>query len=121
MKIREGFVSNSSSSSFVVAVSKDQIDIPIIIKANLNDFVEKTISTPEELREYFEDYDDDELDDNYDYKEALRSINSGKHILVGRFSDNEGSALEDLLCSDGLTKYVANTADVQIISSEGGY
>jgi hypothetical protein len=57
MKIRKGFVSNSSSSSFIVAVDKGTnvkcTSNPMT--CNLNDYVNHTIKTEKELWEYYQD------------------------------------------------------------------
>lgn len=83
MKIRSGFVSNSSTSSFIVTVDKEKMYDPLIVKleVNLSDFVDETIMTPEELDRY--------IKHNYDKLTAreadnLRSvIKEGKAILMG--------------------------------------
>jgi len=56
MKIRSGFVSNSSTSSFIIAVDKEKLIDPFIIKVefNLSDFVQETLKTPQEVEDYIE-------------------------------------------------------------------
>lgn len=89
MKTRQGFVSNSSSSSFLI-VSKNK-ELPTI-KVELEIPIERQIKTIKELKEYFDDYHEYDPDDpecaKHDYqgqtgkcyKEALEALNSGKFL-----------------------------------------
>ena len=58
MKIRTGFVSNSSSSSFIVAAppQKDSTKVTITIEVDLAEYANTTIKTVEELIEYFKEH-----------------------------------------------------------------
>lgn len=125
MKIRNGFVSNSSSSSFIVAVKKNCKPIGTIIikkEIDLNNYVYKTITTAEDLYDYFrEDYgdrDDWHPDLLKEYKLALKEIANGKDILVGSFSDQEEYE-ERLLCEEGLNGLQSES--ITVIQSEAGY
>ena len=55
MKTRNGFVSNSSSASFIVGVKKDQ-SAKIYIEADLSDFADEMIDTEDQWKEYFAGY-----------------------------------------------------------------
>jgi len=135
MKIRSGFVSNSSSSSFIVAVKdKNNAKIRLTIEVDLSKYAHRyggpaIISTVEQLYKLFkEDYDYDaaETDQRKNdefweerYKKAKAAIERGKVVLFGRFSDQEGDAVEALLCENGLKE--EESSDVEIIHSERGY
>jgi hypothetical protein len=99
MKVRSGFVSNSSSSSFIVAVEDEtRVKVKISFEADLEKYARRKLSTIEELNEYYDDY---------------------WVVLVGSFDDQSGDELERFLCDNGLQGIV--TDDVEIIQSEGGY
>jgi hypothetical protein len=126
MKIRNGFVSNSSSSSFVVAVKDEEnATVKVTVEVNLKDHLNRpTISTVEELKnmykkEYCVDID---ADDNPFYQRqflnAKAAIESGYIILFGEFNSYGGSAAETLLCEKGLPKDLDN---IKVIYNEGGY
>jgi hypothetical protein len=121
MKIRNGFVSNSSSSSFVVAVPAEQKNtaISVTLTANIQDYVQDRITTKEELLEYINDncYDPDER--IYQYAEWVKFIEAGKVILAGSFSSDSGEPIESALCERGLKK--EDNPALDIIQSEGGY
>ena len=100
MKVRLDFVSNSSSSSYLVAVNKEDEDKPIeceiVIREqfNLEDLVEDKIKSIKDLQKYFESehllegMTFDNVED-WDWKwgqetyvNAKKAIEEGKTILV---------------------------------------
>jgi hypothetical protein len=119
MKIRNGFVSNSSSSSFVVAV-KDTTKIKLEIDVDLADYADKIIATEQELKDYFEyEYGDDYLEDSWaadKFKDCLRAIEAGNKVIFGS-CDSDGEALEQFLCETG----IPDSPDIEVIQGDGGY
>ena len=129
MKVRMGFVSNSSSSSFVVAVGQET-EVTLTVKADLTRFADYTIVTLQQLEEYIvEEYgwrDMDTLeaileDSSYVkeiYEGARAAIETGKRVLFGNFS-SEGydDPLEQFLCYNG----VPDSPGIDVIYSKGGY
>ena len=113
-KIRSGFVSNSSSSSFILPVTGDTDKFTITI--TLNDLkrmmsfgesgVDELISNQQELDSYIVDqygWRDQPLNQVLEseyvkekYDELLAIINSGKSVLVGDI-DYSDSAMEDFI------------------------
>ena len=129
MKIRNGFVSNSSSSSFVVAVGQES-EVTFTVTADLTRFADDTIVTLQQLEEYIvERYgwrDMDTLqaileDSSYVkkiYEGAKAAIETGKRVLFGSFSsDGYDDALEQYLCYNG----VPDSPGIDVIYSKGGY
>lgn len=110
MKRRQGFVSNSSSSSFILAVDKDVKNEDIKIEISLSECIENRIETVEELQAYFdENYiwaDAEEraeksfislLQEEGDwcvekYEECEKAIYSGKVIILGSGSNEDYNA-----------------------------
>lgn len=127
MKVRNGFVSNSSSSSFVVAIG-DKSEVTLTIKADLSRFADIEIETVEQLERYMvaewgwskaNTIDAIIADSEYAkrvYEGARVAIEAGKRVLMGSFS-SDGGALEQFLCEEGIPE----SPGIDIIQSEGGY
>jgi hypothetical protein len=124
MKNRYGFVSNSSSSSFILAVNKDVEEITAIIKIPLSDICNNTITTVKELRNYiFERYGfkdqtvEDVLKEKYVkdvYDKGLKQLNQGKVLKVGCVTNEccDGN-LELFIYDNGLEGL--NSKDIEIV------
>jgi hypothetical protein len=121
MKIRSGFVSNSSSSSFVIAVSpgqkKHKITFEIDFSKYISKYDPKPISTKEQLDEWYRGERDGEVDNVY--KNCLKAIESGKIILMGSFGDQTDDPIEEMFCNKGLGHF--NLEGVDVIDNEAGY
>jgi len=119
MKTREGFISNSSSTSFIVGV-KENTKIDLHIKVDLADYGD-VITTKEELDEYYNDrywqYDEDEEYWKEEYNKCLAVIEAGEKLIIGDFSDDSGDDLSAYLCNNGIPK----SPNIKIIHSEAGY
>ncbi len=122
MKTRTGFVSNSSSSSFVVALPKGEknTEIDISITVDLDDFASGYIKTEEELTEYFLDTYGEEDPKWCDWrKKAKVAIESGYYIVCGSFA-NDGGPVEAMLCDGGLSSDMVSD-EMIILKGDGGF
>lgn len=129
MKFRNGFVSNSSSSSFVLT-SRTKITEEMLNKAlgipeehplhSLVSSVTKCIISSsklvdeDELREWRADYE--KYKDSYS-KERLDLVEQNNFVYTGYFSDDSGDPIETMLCLSGIN---VKTEDFEI-KCEGGY
>jgi len=120
MKVRNGFVSNSSSSSFVVALDPKKTKIKIEIEVDLETYAHKQITTLEEVEEHFKEEDTYGKRDEERYKVFLKAIKEGKTVFVGSFSDDGDDAIGTMLCNRGLEDKDMPKGGV-IIESSGGY
>lgn len=106
MKIRNGFVSNSSSSSFIiVADSKKKLKITLTIEVDFNKFVDKVFNKKEDFIKYLkEDYglEEDEIMERKRYVKALKAIEKGETIYIGQVASDNDNALETYLYENGL-------------------
>lgn len=122
MKTRSGFVSNSSSSSFIVAV-KDlgEVSVQVTMRGSLNEYVDQEITTVEALTTYFIEeygYTADELIEDENYQAAKRAIlHEGKVVLIGSVSDQDG--FSKVLCMEGIDQ--EDNPHIDVIQSEAGY
>lgn len=125
MKTRHGFVSNSSSSSFIVGVKNGETKITIPIEVDLSKYHSKIIKTKDELDDYFIDYYGyktlKELLENDNcvlelYNKSLDILNKGETVIAGDFA-SDGDPLEAFLCENGFTE----SENITIIKNADGY
>lgn len=124
MKIRAGFVSNSSSSSFIVA---SEGPAEVVVKADLSKYADRTVRTIEELdAAILEDYGwkqtivEELLAQGDDwlkrmYLRAREAVEGGKTVLFGTVSSEGEDGLEQLLYNNGIPE----TPGVEIILDRG--
>lgn len=113
MKIRNGFVSNSSSSSFVLSKPKEGGgQVTIEIELNLEELISRKIYSKEELDDYYYDeycYGGYSLSDildgddylNKQYSNSLKAIENGKVLYIGRVGNDYGDPISEFLYSHG--------------------
>jgi len=125
MKYRAGFVSNSSSSSFI-AVTDNKGPIPIRGTRNtLEDYGNRITSMKEWIDEnWFEFTDDgcieDQITEKYDenavvaYQSMKEQLDKGREIISGVFSDDTGNNIEADLRGGEFERYI-DKADAELI------
>lgn len=123
MKTRTGFVSNSSSTSFLVASKKeaDDIEITLTLNVKMNDLAETTIKNKKDLMSYYSDMgfesETDILKESYmidDYKACLKALEAGKMIHVVVVSSDGGPLEAAIYESDEQT--LPESSDYKVIS-----
>jgi len=129
MKARASFVSNSSSSSFIIAANPSQTEIEVTIKLPINlirywggepskdrlaSWITAKASTVEELEEIAaNDFWDTE--DFPEYEKARAAISSGKVVYVGYPSNESDDFWQQLIFYEGLP----NLKGAELILFEG--
>jgi len=93
MKIRNGFVSNSSSSSFVITAKAEKGMITIPAGA-----LGQVIDSKAKLDHYFKDnYDEESIGKSDNYKSMLKSIDKGEVIIITSVDNNGVEFFQELL------------------------
>ena len=60
----------------------------------------------------------DDLKDDETYQDAIKAIKNGYTIINGSFSSDGDDAIEQMLCNDGLVKFI-NDKNIIVILNEG--
>ena len=101
MKVRLGFVSNSSSSSFVIASKTTPGTVKLTIPVDISDLVDETIKDEEELIDYFKEHYDDDFMEDEKYKKMydkfLIHIKQGFVLYTCQIANDDDNWVSRLL------------------------
>jgi hypothetical protein len=108
-KIRMGLVSNSSSSSFIIATDSNKPEL--VLSISIEDIVDRIIKNKDELDEWFLDqYGFDTVKEMLEeepdycgktYKKCITSLNLGKRIMIGCVSNEDDEPMSNFIYSNG--------------------
>jgi len=123
MKIRDGFVSNSSSSSFILSANKTTKNFKTKIIVDIKDYITTTIKTENDIIKYFNEYYYGKIEnynelDNYSkkiYNKIKKELNNNKIVLTGTFS-SDGDSIEQFLYNNPLSFINKN---IKVIQEDG--
>lgn len=129
MKMRSGFVSNSSSSSFIIATEPGEGPPAITVTMSLESVLTETFKTKEELDKHiFQDYgwgDNPTIESILEsedyikdwYNASVKALEEGKVVYWGSGSNEDYDAVSQFIYAGGLTQKSLGDA-AQLISDE---
>ena len=101
MKVRNGFVSNSSSSSFIVTGKSPKITVQLDV--DLSKYG-KVINDKKDLEKEFKDWYGSDFREEFsvekDFNKCLSAINAGKVVVMGDFDSQSEDEIEAFLCNN---------------------
>jgi hypothetical protein len=118
MRIRLGFVSNSSSSSFIVANSGEPI-VKISFDIDLERYSDRILHGENDLKSWEKHCGCNDDYPNQYHDKMIKALNAGKTIYIGSFS-SEGDGIEMFLCEHGIS-HTEHSPDLEVIEGDGGY
>jgi len=110
MKIRKGFVSNSSSSSFIIASDKEpgDLELKVELKCKADKITNGVIRTEEELISFCKKelcWNDNGFKTE-EFENMLNSIRKGKKLICCQVGNEEENPLETILFEEGIDNLI---------------
>jgi predicted Holliday junction resolvase-like endonuclease len=105
MKVRSGFVSNSSSSSFIVAV-EGNTKVTLKVEVDLAE-LGKILKTEDDVRDAFNEYwGKEEMEEDEwvaeKYRKCVDAIKNGKIVIFGDVANDSDNPLEAYMYDAGI-------------------
>ncbi len=132
MKKRIGFVSNSSSSSFIIAVKDEKVSTKITIEYDLTDLESERFNTYQEYLEHCAEYHDsveDFLKESKDCNhtqtilaKAKKAFDEGKILIKGEVSsEDEDSISCYLYTEENIRSVMTKDTQFEVIQDTNEY
>jgi hypothetical protein len=106
MKIRLGFVSNSSSSSFIITTAnKKKLKTKITIEVDFNKFIDKSFNNKKDFIGHIKEcygLEEKEMLEDSDYIKVIKAIENGETAYIGEVASDNENPLETYLYENGL-------------------
>jgi len=120
MKERNGFVSNSSSSSFILSSKTDKVsdlNLKVMVELDLNKFEDDivVVKNKKELDDYIEEY---YTDKSKIYDELMDILENGNTLFFGDANNQSWYEVERHICNFGFSQ---TEGDIEIIQDCEGY
>jgi hypothetical protein len=121
MKVRDSFVANSSSSSFIISHTPGKNKVTISVEIDLDDFRGSTVRTIEEVEKLCKEHDYD----NATLEVMLAEIKAGREITsCTAYTDDggiDGFIADSDRCGDGVAHLFPETEDMKYIHPNYDY
>lgn len=120
MKTKQDFITNSSSTNFIISVPKGTKDINVSVQLNINlkDFIYKKLNSKQDI---INQYDEEYLETDQG-KEIMEELESGREVLLLSCSNENDDSTEEYLCEHGLHNIeIPEGLFLKIIEGDGGY
>ena len=109
MKIRKGFVSNSSSSSFMISSNESNPELTLTLKFKIDDLCSHIITSEKDLLKYFDDVLCMEKEEIFEYEEwrrfytkTINEIKDGKTVYVCKVSSDDCYGIQNVIYTHNL-------------------
>jgi len=118
MKTRSGFVSNSSSSSFIVTCDKEKLtdgSLHVKIDIDLTELFDVVIKNEADLKNNFEKLERYELSLER-YEEIKNELRRGRVVCLGRHSNEDDRFEAPLNSTTFVQELLEQHADIDVLS-----